>query len=182
MRLRRRTTTIITSMQCRLLVTIFLVLSVGINVHFFMKHSESSVSSFLPPGGKVTTPLSLTSTSETIRKKKVVVNHHPTKQLGGRHGDELSSSREVSTLLFPDKPPRERFPNMDKCKVIFRDSTMATCHMGAYGGTFLRVLLCVCVCVCVPTFVAFLVNRSTNPIFIHFPQIKVTLVICSVRI
>ena len=181
---RRKTTTTIniTSMQCRILVTIFLVISVGLNVHFFMKHSESPpVSSVLLPGGNVITPLSssTSSTSETIHKKKkkknVVVNDRPKQQLGGGHGDELSSSsREASASSFPDKPPRERFPNMDKCKVIFRDSTMATCHMGAYGGTLLRVfsLLCVCVCVCVPTFVAFDVNRSTNFYFHSFSQIR----------
>ena len=35
---------------------------------------------------------------------------------------------------FPSKPPKQRYPDMDKCKVVFRDKTMATCHMGAFGG------------------------------------------------
>ena len=120
MRQQRRRTIITSMLQCRILVTIFVVLSVGLNVHLFMKHTEISHQSLQqsPPPQQQHVLSSSSSRIEAV-------------------SSDSSSSQQTTTLslLFPDKPPRERFPNMDKCKVIFRDATMATCHMGAYGGT-----------------------------------------------
>ena len=39
---------------------------------------------------------------------------------------------------FPEKPPHDLFPDFNKCKVVFRDSSMATCHLAAFGGMFCR--------------------------------------------
>jgi len=38
--------------------------------------------------------------------------------------------------FWPTKTPRELFPGFDSCKVEFRDKSMATCHLAAFGGNF----------------------------------------------
>ena len=38
--------------------------------------------------------------------------------------------------FWPTKPPRELFPQFDKCRVEFKDRSMATCHLAAFGGNF----------------------------------------------
>jgi hypothetical protein len=40
------------------------------------------------------------------------------------------------TTTWPLKPPKEVFPRIDDCHVVFRDPAMATCHLGAFGGNF----------------------------------------------
>jgi pyruvyltransferase len=40
------------------------------------------------------------------------------------------------TTTWPLKPPKEIFPRIDDCHVVFRDPAMATCNLGAFGGNF----------------------------------------------
>jgi hypothetical protein len=74
-----------------------------------------------------------------VRKQVPPYASSTTKPRSQTTGEQLIESYDLlKSESWPSRPPRDLFDadGFNKCKVVFKDPTMATCHAGVYGGNF----------------------------------------------